>query len=462
MPKVIVIGDVILDVSYICSSKRLAQEACIPVLKIKRTNFSLGGSANVFQNLVSMGVETHFISVIGNDENGLTIERKINDICQNTLSTYHLIKDDKRITTTKHRYYVEKKIVFRCDDEDCSTISHTTEKNIFMDYCNIVEPNDIIILSDYNKGVLTRVLIQKIINMSLHNKICIDPKCSDLTKYKNCFLIKPNKDEGEQICGHKINYENMKTSASEICRIIGCENCLLTLGKRGLLLYQSKNDEMIYDEVQPTNIIDITGAGDIVMAGFVYAMTNTNDLYRSTNFANYCGQLKVKHFGTYTISPYDIAMYNMQIDKYYEISELEKIVKILKENGKTIVMTNGCFDILHYGHLKFLNNAKKLGMVLIVALNTDNSVKMNKGDNRPINCLDDRINQIAELSCVDLVTSFCEKTPYEIIKVVKPNILVKGGDYKIENIVGREFANETIVLNYEEGFSSTNIINKSV
>lgn len=462
MPRVIVIGDTILDVSYICSSERLAQEACIPVLKMERTVFSLGGSANVFQNLVSMGVEAHFISVIGNDENGLIIERKISDICQNTLSTYHLIKDSKRITTTKHRYYVSKKIVFRCDNEDCMNISHTIEKSIFMNYCSVFEPNDFVILSDYNKGVLTHFLTQEIIKISLHNKIYIDPKCSDLTKYKGCYLIKPNKDEGEQICGHKINYRNMKESSTEICRIVGCENCLLTLGKRGLLLYQSNNDELIYDGIQQDNIIDITGAGDIVMAGFVYAMTNTNDLYISTKFANYCGQLKVKHFGTYTVTPYDIAMYNMKRDKYYEISELEKIVKILKDNGKKIVMTNGCFDILHYGHLKLLNNAKKLGDILIVALNTDQSVKMNKGENRPINCLDDRINQISELSCVDLVSSFCEKTPHEIIRMIKPNILVKGGDYKIEDIVGREFANETIVLNYESGFSTTNIIDKSV
>jgi D-beta-D-heptose 7-phosphate kinase/D-beta-D-heptose 1-phosphate adenosyltransferase len=409
-----------------------------------------------------MGMSVHIISVIGNDDNGMTIERKIDEICQHTSSSYFLVRDDNRVSTTKHRYYVDKKIVFRCDDEDTMKITHNIEKRIFINYCSVVEPDDIIILSDYNKGVLTSVITQKIIKLSLQNKIFVDPKCDDLKKYNKCFLIKPNKNEGEQICGHKITYNNMKQSSQEICEKVGCENCLLTLGKKGLLLYQTNDESIVYEKIIPEKIIDITGAGDVVLAGFVFSFINSNNFARSANFANYCGQLKVKHFGTYVVTPYDIMMYNISINKYYDIGELNNLVKILKDNNKKIIMTNGCFDILHYGHLKFLNNAKKLGDILIVALNTDQSVKLNKGDTRPVNCLQDRINQLSEISCIDLVTSFCEETPYEIIKIISPNILVKGGDYNVENIVGREFSEETVVLNYIDGFSTSNIIDKSL
>jgi D-beta-D-heptose 7-phosphate kinase/D-beta-D-heptose 1-phosphate adenosyltransferase len=462
MRKVYIIGDVMMDINYICHANRIAQEACIPVLNKKYETKSLGGATNVFQNLVNIGVSTCIISVIGDDDIGHELKDHVTRICHNTFSSHFLIEDDRRITTSKHRFYVNKKIVFRYDDEYVKEISKTIENKILLYFCNVIKPNDIVVLSDYNKGVLTETLTKKIIKISnaTNAKVFVDPKVVNITKYAGCFLIKPNQNEGEVICKHDISIDNLQTSTKEICDVTKSQNCLLTLGKNGLAIYQSLIDSLNYDKIEPTSIIDITGAGDVVLAGFVYMFMKTNDPIISAHFSNYCGQNKVKQFGTYIIEPYDIVMYERSIKKYYSDSEIVHIANILKGHNKKIVMTNGCFDILHFGHLKFLNDAKKLGDILIVAINTDNSVTLNKGFDRPINKLEERVRQLSELSSIDLIVSFDDKTPLNIIKQLQPDILVKGGDYNINDIIGREYAKQTITLNYNDGFSTSNIIKK--
>jgi D-beta-D-heptose 7-phosphate kinase / D-beta-D-heptose 1-phosphate adenosyltransferase len=466
---VIIIGDIMLDVNYAGSSTRLAQEACIPIVNVRENNimYFLGGASNVYNNLLSMGVNSKLISVTGSDFHSKILNDKLEERRQYFNKTWGnvpdeniIIKNSDRCTTVKHRFYVNHKIVFRYDTEDTHDIDRQTEIGIINKFKENCTHCKYAILSDYNKGLLTPFVTQEIIKISntLNIKVFVDPKTRNITKYNGCFLIKPNKAEGEQICGHQFEGNNLHEELIQICDNTKCHNCLLTLSENGLILYQSAEDKIHVVHAPHDNVIDITGAGDVVLAGFVYNYIRTNNLNKASEFANYCGQLKVKNFGTYTVTPYDILMYNKITTKLIPNENLVNTINVIRDFNKKIVFTNGCYDILHYGHLTFLEEAKSLGDILIVALNTDESIKQNKGDNRPINKLEYRVKQMCAIGCVDFILVFNETTPYSLLEKIRPDILVKGGDYVAETVVGSEFAGETIILKYIDGFSTTKII----
>lgn len=458
---VVVIGDIMLDINYHGTSTRLAQEACLPVVNIDPTltSYSLGGAANVHNNLISMGCDATIISIIGNNDNGEILLRLL-EKCGNK---NNIIIDSNRCTTVKNRFYVNNKLVFRYDIEDTNMINNAIELQIINAFRTHIESCKVLVLSDYNKGVLTTNLTNKLIEIANDYgiKVFVDPKIKDVDKYKSCFLIKPNQREGENICGHHITQQNCIESAKEICQIMGCVVCLLTLGEHGMIIYDTRvslTPELLI-HTNRINVIDITGAGDVVLASFVYYYMKTHNIRKSAEFSNYCGQIKVKNLGTITITPYDILMYEKNINKVISINDIKPVVEIIKATHKTIVLTNGCFDILHIGHFNLLEKAKECGDVLIVCINSDKSVKMNKGDSRPINDEQYRCKQLSMLGCVDYVVIFDDKTPLDIIEKVRPDILVKGGDYDISQIIGREYAKETRIIDYIEGFSTTSICN---
>lgn len=453
---VIVIGDSMVDVSYIGTATRLAQEACIPIMNLSKKTYSLGGAANVYHNLISMGTDTILVSVIGDDEYGKFLQTEIKLLNQDS----YLLQDE-RITTSKHRFYVNNKIIFRYDNEVIKSISTLSENLIFQYVKDNSSQTKIIILSDYNKGFLTNSLVKNIITFanSKNIKVFVDPKTKDVSKYSECFMIKPNRTEGEILCGHKI--DNPIDGTKEICSLIHSNLCLLTLSEDGMILYDSNSKEYIQCHASKNDVVDITGAGDIVLAGFTFYYLQTYDLRKSVEFANYCGQLKIKNFGTYVISKYDILIFNNN-SKVIETFQLEKTIDIIKRANKKIIFTNGCYDILHYGHLTFLENARSYGDILIVGLNSDQSVKMNKGDSRPINNLARRIKQMSALSCVDFIVVFDEKTPLELLSRIHPDILVKGGDYQVKDVIGKEYAKEVKILNYLDGYSTSAIIANSL
>lgn len=463
---IVIIGDIILDVNHFGTSTRLAQEACIPVFNINesKTQYTLGGVANVYCSLKQLGCNINIITVVGYDSKETTIIREqlgehYSSVGDQTLPAVNCITDKSRTTTTKQRYYVNKKIIFRCDNENTHDIDENVEREIITKYEKYLSACKILILSDYNKGVLTSKLTRKLIEMSNERniKVFVDPKVNDIHKYENCFLIKPNQNEGEYICGHKMSKNNYEISTTEIRKIINCDICLLTLGENGLVINHNENIVHIYEHA--SDVIDIIGAGDIVLAGFAFYYLKTNNIFTSAKFSNYCGQLKVKNLGTMQLTPYDVIMYEKGINKMVETSEIKSLTDIIKKNNKKIVATNGCFDILHVGHFSLLEKAKELGDVLIVCINSDYSVKLNKGDNRPLNNIEYRCKQLSMMNCVDYIITFEEKTPYEILKIIKPDVLVKGGDYNIENIIGCEFAKSVVLIDYIDGFSTTSIIN---
>lgn len=471
--RISIIGDVILDINYTGNSSRIAQEACIPIVKVDKNNisYSLGGAANVYHNLLSMGLNARLITVIGTDESGQILYNLLEDQRKKfktkwgiTPAENIIIQSNDKCTTIKNRFYVDHKIIFRYDTENTNDICESIEFNIIKTFKDKWVSCEYIILSDYDKGVLTSYVTRSIIEESNKNncKVFVDPKIRDFSKYSNCFLIKPNKDEGERICNFELTDDKICDGLLYICNKSNSQNCLLTLGERGIALYQSLINNTYMSGTCIHNLQDITGAGDVVMAALVYNFMKSKNLCEAAHFANYCGQLKVTNLGTYAITPYDVLMYNKITTKIIKDTEIERTIQIIKDANKKIVFTNGCYDILHCGHLEFLEEAKTYGDILIVALNTDDSIKRIKGDKRPINTLNNRIRQMNALKCVDFIVSFNEISPFFLIKRIMPDVLIKGGDYLEETIIGKEFSKKTIIGKYNNDCSTTNIIEQII
>jgi D-beta-D-heptose 7-phosphate kinase/D-beta-D-heptose 1-phosphate adenosyltransferase len=479
MPNIFVIGDIILDINFFAKVTRNAPEKeTMPIYNISTINYILGGSANVANNLKQLDADITLIGIIGSDHSGNIVTQEL--IKQNI--THKLFVDHTRQTTTKHRIYrtdntnnnnkeYDYDLQVRYDTEDNHDIDNTLSNKI-MDYVIVENKNnkkiDAIILSDYDKGTLTKQLCQDIIQYSNSNGIptFVDPKIKNYMKYIGCFLFKPNQNESEVLTS-KTNLPNIMESLKSL---IQCDHILLTRGKEGMILDNLQN-RIEHEEI--IHVVDVTGAGDIVMAILVYCYLKYNDLMISARISNYIAGKSVGFVGNYSTSVDDISeyltkfyrdpasflqnppvgpkiIYDYEIDRLYEFSTMEK----------RIVFTNGCFDIIHSAHIKLLQYAKSIGEILVVGLNSDESIKRLKGQERPINYIDERSTILSCFDFVDYIIIFNNDTPYEILKYIKPNVIVKGGDYKVENIIGSEFSEEVILFNFIQGKSSTRVINK--
>jgi len=450
---IIIIGDVMIDINKISEVNRIAPEANIPIYNILNVNYILGGASNVAVNLKNLGANIEIISVIGNDYYG----NKIKQIFDEKQINYHLIVDNQRKTTQKNRIFTGDKINVRFDIESTNDISIDIENQI-IDLIIIKKEIDAIIISDYDKGVITENLSKTIISYANKNNIptFVDPKLKNYTKYKDCFLFKPNQNEAEKISGEK----NIDKILQFIKKEINCKNILLTRGKEGMILNNSHN-KIEHNSI--INLIDVTGAGDVVLSCLVYVYLKTNDLLEACKISNYIGGKSVSSIGNYNISLNDIDEYNLNNkccdnNKIIYDYEIEKIKKL--SIFKNLVFTNGCFDILHSAHIELLKFSKNLGDLLVVGLNSDDSIKRLKGPTRPINDINERSKILSLFDFIDYIIIFDEDTPSGILKYLLPDILVKGSDYNKDNIIGKEYAKEIKLFNYIQNKSSTNVINK--
>jgi len=443
MSNILVIGDIMIDKYIYTNMTKIANEAPIPVFSFNYEKYILGGCGNVLENMKLFQNKLFLISVIGND----------NDIIKNLTNKFNttLIIDPTRKTTVKTRILCDNKILFRYDTENTHIINSDIETQIINKFNELLPSLDIIVFSDYNKGVLTEKICKHIIEQSnIHNKITIGDLKYNFNYFKNITITKPNFSEAKQFSKKNSVIE----MHNEIFDKINCKYSIITLGKDGISFYDNKN--LFTTSYESNEVIDVTGAGDIVGA-IISSFYNKLDIKSSLKLATYLGTLSVKKIGTYEISHNDILLaYKWIKNKEFN----QDILYHLKNSNNKIVFTNGCFDVLHIGHISYLEEAKKLGHILILGLNSDDSIKRLKGNSRPINNLNDRITFLNKLDFIDFIIPFNEDTPLEIIKLIQPDILVKGGDYAIDSIVGREFAKETIILPFVDGKSSTNIINK--
>lgn len=462
-PNILVIGDLMIDHYLWGSCDRISPEAPVQVVNVKKESSVLGGAGNVINNLFTLGATVDVISVIGDDNVANELKSLLEKI---KISTSNLIVENNRKTSKKSRLIASQQQVLRYDMESIDDINEESHKKIISNLEKNIKKYSSIILSDYGKGVLTTKLTQDIINIANKNsvKVLVDPKGKDYSKYKGSYTLTPNKKEAQEATNIDIKDENALINAlknlKEKCDL---EVSLITLSEQGIAIF----DENL--TIKPTvarEVYDVTGAGDTVIASIAFALGNDLNINEAVSFANLAAGVVVGKLGSATTTLDEIYEYESSLHKSNSNShiktfeEIEKLVAKLHNLGKKIVFTNGCFDILHVGHVKYLEEARSYGDVLILGLNADSSVKKLKGESRPINNQDDRAYILASLESVDYVVIFEEETPYELIKLIKPHVLVKGGDYEGKDVVGQDIADELKLVKFVDGKSTTNTIKR--
>lgn len=462
----LVLGDIMLDRYIYGEVKRISPEAPIPVVKVVNTKEELGGAANVAANIVHFGGKTYLSGVIGTDPMGDAVSRML----QKYNITFCGMVLENRITTSKNRIVGKGQQIVRFDEEFCGLLDLWEEGRIIKSLDSIWENIDLIIISDYAKGVCTEGVCNALISKAknCHIKVIVDPKGMNWEKYSGVYIVTPNWKEFTEIVG-EIDPEDEEKIRKKACMLLdryGFENLLITRSERGMTLVSK--DKYLSVPAQVREIADVSGAGDTAVAALAAFLAAGSSLEEAVYWANRAAGLAVERVGTSVIGIEELLQNQINMPwqedfsrKVMKLWEVVQMCNFLKKKNKKIVFTNGCFDILHAGHIQYLNEARNLGDFLVVAVNTDQSVKrLNKGKDRPINGERERAMQIAALQMVDAVVLFEEDTPVEILRQILPDILVKGGDYTLNEIVGKEYAGETRVLPMKEGYSTTRLIQK--
>lgn len=458
--KVLIIGDIMLDEYIYGEVDRISPEAPVPIVKLSSRKMFLGGAANVAAGVAALCVEPILIGVIGNDKLSGTFD----DIASQKGIKFVGVCSDSRSIIIKTRIIGNGHQLVRYDDEETQDIDLLTQNRILEEYVKYIKEADIVIISDYKKGVCTTYVCHGIISIAkkYNKRVMIDPKQSNWERYRGAYLIKPNLKELYSVLGSCISPEQLEYSVRELMDKNKIENMLLTKSQDGMSLFS--NTGIFHCQAQVEEVYDVSGAGDTVIATMAVFLANGYELREAVKIANMAAGIAVCRKGTYVVA-YDELLSKVRgalYSKKINMSEISKVVTELKNNGKKIVFTNGCFDLLHAGHIALLKEAKELGDILIVGVNSDASVKRLKGKHRPINNEIDRAVILSALEVVDIVVIFEEDTPYELIKQIVPDVLVKGGDYTVDEIVGSDIAGETVVATYLEGKSSTEMLKRGL
>ncbi len=454
-----VVGDLMLDHYLWGRSERISPEAPVPIVEITKEEDRLGGAGNVVNNLLSLGADVLVSSVVGRNH------RRLFDLLEEKhIDTSGFFVDPGRETIVKSRVIASHQQVVRYDLESTHPIAEDYEKKILSFLERHIAAIDIILLSDYEKGVLTASLTRQIITLARKHdtKLIIDPK-KNFAKYSGAWMLKPNKKELSLAAGFEIrSKDDLLKAGWKVKKDLDVDNLLVTLSEDGMALF---SDEFHEVPTLTKEVYDVTGAGDTVLAGLGYFLSTSDDLLGAMHFANMAAAVVIGKLGSATVSREEIQEIERSIDndvehKLVSFETIEELAKDLKRQNKSIVFTNGCFDILHLGHVKYLQKAKGLGDVLIVGLNSDASVARLKGPGRPVTAEYDRAYLLASLEVVDYVVVFSEDTPYELIKKILPDTLVKGSDYRGKEVVGSDLAKSVRLIDVVEGRSTTSIIER--
>ena len=464
---ILVIGDVMLDVYERGIVKRISPEAPVPIFlkQPELTTSVLGGASNVAVNLVAAGQQVAVMSIVGKDFAG----KKIKEMLESYQIDTDLVCELDRITTVKTRLLAaNNQQVLRVDAEKDKNIS-AEEENLLLDkLIRKIDTFDIVVLSDYLKGLLTAHLTQEIIRLANSKGIAVlaDVKDPSAEKYKGAYLLKPNQKELHDLTGVEISSdEDVIIASRKLLKLCQSQYILATLGAKGMMLI-SGNDVYSISSVKK-EVYDVTGAGDTTIAYLTACLANDYSIKDAMRISNYAAGVQVGKVGTSAVSWREVMNLARTINgnktiKYISGEELQNFRQ--EHTGQCVVFTNGCFDILHAGHVSYLKQAAALGDVLIIGLNSDDSVRRLKGLDRPVNNVIDRAAVLGALECVDYITVFDEDTPYNLINMIKPDILVKGGDYKPEDVVGKDiveaYGGRVEILPFVDGKSTTSIIRK--
>lgn len=456
---VLVVGDVMLDRYWHGPANRISPEAPVPVVKVTMVEERPGGAANVAMNIASLGANSRLVGLTGIDDAAKALTENLNAVqvrCDFVAIPTHP-------TITKLRVLSRNQQLIRLDFEE--GFDNVDAQPMLERIEQALPYIGALVLSDYAKGALTHV--EKMI--ALANKagvpVLIDPKGNNIERYRGATLLTPNMSEFEAIVGPCKNNQDVEEKGMKLLQSLDLTALLITRSEQGMSLIR-RDEAPLHLPTQAQEVFDVTGAGDTVIGVLAASIASGRPLHEACALANAAAGVVVGKLGTSTVSPIELEnAIRGRADTGFGVmteSELKQAVANARQRGERVVMTNGCFDILHAGHVSYLANARKLGDRLIVAVNSDASTRRLKGETRPVNPLEQRMAVLGALGAVDWVVPFEEDTPQRLIAEVLPDILVKGGDYQPEDIAGSAevwaAGGEVKVLNFEDGISTTNII----
>jgi D-beta-D-heptose 7-phosphate kinase/D-beta-D-heptose 1-phosphate adenosyltransferase len=469
---VLCIGDLMLDEFVYGDVTRISPEAATPVIAVKRTEVMVGGAGNVARNLVSLGTRCIFVGVVGNDDAGAALTKAL---ATHPLIEFHLAIDATRQTTRKVRFVSEHHSahLLRADWEDASAIDAASEDALIGHAIKAMPRAGAVVLSDYAKGALTPRVVRAVIDAAnkLGKPVLVDPKGRDYGIYKGATLITPNRQELAEATGSAAKTDDeVAAAARDLGRSLGAKAVLVTRSEDGMTLVE--NGEAIHIPAYPVRVRDVSGAGDTVMAVLSAMLAMKADFESAMRAANAAAAVVVGKRGTATVS---VAELRSRILPASTLASEEKIVfdwALLDEHmaewrkaGLRIGFTNGCFDLLHPGHIKLLTGARAACDRLVLGLNGDGSVRRLKGEGRPVQNVQSRAEVLAALEAVNLVVVFDEDTPEQLIARVKPTVLVKGSDYKREDVVGHAIVEalggQVVLIDLVPGQSTTSMVERS-
>jgi len=464
----LVIGDLMLDEYLWGRADRISPEAPVQVVDVVREELRLGGAGNVVHNLAALGAQVSVCSVVGDDQNGREL---LGQFCHHHINTSAVFQDPDRRTSRKTRVVAAHQQIVRIDRESREALPADVEQQLCRWIASHSHEYAVVVLSDYNKGVLTPAVIAAAVAAAaaVNIPILVDPKGTDYSRYAGATLLTPNRKEAEAASGIAItDTATLAQAAGVIMSQVGLQHLLITRSEEGMSLF-SKSGEMVHIPTVAREVFDVSGAGDTVLASLAVGIASGLSMAQSAQLANIAAGIAVGKLGTSIVTPQEIvdAVSLSHKDSHVKIKSLEVLSPLIegeKKRGKRVVFTNGCFDLLHAGHVKYLQKARGLGDLLVLGLNSDASVRRLKGAKRPLIDQEERAHLMAALDCIDYVTVFDEDTPLELIKTLRPDVLAKGGDYTLDGVVGREivesYGGRVELITFVEGKSTTNIIER--
>ena len=473
---VLVLGDIMLDQYIYGTIERISPESPVPVVHYQREKCMPGGAGNAAVNIRALSASVVLCGLLGNDESGAAVKQCLADMG----ITADAVSSDTRSTTVKTRIIAQQNHQIVRVDREVQAPADDRERKAVKDILSARIPEaDAVLIADYNKGTVTPDVCRFAVSLSKKQGIpvIVDPKGIDYSKYEGVTVLKPNISELEDAAGHMIrNSREMQAALEDIVARLDLEAVILTRGSEGMSILAGRHSgaddnrgNVVDIPASAREVYDLSGAGDTAAAAISLCLASDMSIFEAARIANTASGIAVSKAGTSTVHIGELVRAleeseTAEEEKIVSFEELKERVDSVRRNGGTIVFTNGCFDLLHYGHVRYLQNAAQQGDFLAVAINADKTIRALKGRGRPVIPQDERAHILASLECVDAVIVFYEEKPLRMLRELQPHVLVKGSDYTRDGVVGHEivdgYGGEIYLAPLEDGWSTTGLIEK--
>jgi D-beta-D-heptose 7-phosphate kinase / D-beta-D-heptose 1-phosphate adenosyltransferase len=467
--RVLVLGDVMLDRYIYGTADRISPEAPIPVVSVQRTQDMPGGAANVARNVSALGAHCTLLGVVGADDEADQLRA---ELALSPAISVHLIRDAARPTSLKTRYVADGQQVMRADRERKDALSPEVTQQILSQFAAAINESDIVVLSDYAKGVLSSFVVREAISIAQQaaKPVLVDPKSKNLSRYRGATVMTPNRLELQEASGIECLSDAQVTQGAQFVLGQGiCSSLVVTRGKEGMSVVGSDGN-VAHLPTEAREVYDVSGAGDTVIAALALGMVSGGAIVESASLANMAAGIVVGKRGTATVTAVDVMASLPPLGRYadplkiYSVENVLPMVREWRTRGLKIAFTNGCFDLLHPGHISLLDQARRKADRLVVGMNADVSVRRLKGAGRPVQGEVARATVLAAVKSVDAVVIFASDTPLHLIEALEPDVLVKGSDYTMETVVGAEEimrrGGRVVLAQLVEGYSTTDTVSR--